>query len=282
MIVICVGALVGLLALASAIGAIRLGPTTASETIGEGDSGTATARCKPGAKAVSGGFRGEFDAAEVVSGNSPQLQVYESRRRNDRGWAGSAYNQGATGELTTYVMCRAKGPKVSSNRATVEGTPFMSAARTGATTATCPAGTKVVSGGFDNPDFRVTGDYANDNRLVPYISRRSGPRKWTVEAANYGGADGTLVAYAYCLDVPSPRTKRDTATFAAPLDGVRLGSAVARCPRGQRAVSGGFKLTGLEPLMVASRKVGSRRWKASASVGYPGQATLTAYAYCES
>lgn len=281
-IVVSLSALLSVASVAAWAGPLRQAASSATETIAEFDNGSATARCKAGSEAISGGFRGEFDPSEVTSGNSPQLQVYESRLRGERGWIGSAYNVGETGEFTSFVDCRARGPKGESKAKRVEGTPFMGATQTGEVTARCPAGTTVISGGFDNPDFRWTGDYANDNRLVPFISRRSGPRKWTVEAANYGGADGTLVAYAYCQDVPSLRTKQVTETFAAPLDGVRLGSAVARCPRGRRVVSGGFKLTGLEPHLVASRKVGSRRWKASASVGYPGEATLTAYAYCES
>ena len=277
----CVGAVLGTVALVATAGALRQAASTETQTIEEFENGSATARCKSGSTAISGGFKGEFDAAGVPSGNSPQMLVYESRRRRDRGWTGSAYNVGATGELTSYVGCRAQGAKTSSKARTVAGTPFMGTTRTGAATATCRAGTKVISGGFDNPDFRWTGDYENSNRIVPYISRKSGPRSWTVEAANGGGADGTLVAYAYCQDEPSLRTKRKSVTFAAPVDGVREESAVARCAHGQRVVSGGFKLTGLEPTLVASRKVSGRRWKASASVGYPGQATLKVYAYCE-
>lgn len=278
---VCIGVLLGTVALVATAGAFRQAASSAAQTIEELENGSATARCKPGSTAISGGFKGEFDAAEVPSGNSPQMLFYESRRRRDRGWTGSAYNVGDTGELTSYVGCRAQGAKASSKSRTVAGTPFMGATRTGAATATCPAGTKAISGGFDNPDFRWTGDFENSNRIVPYISRKSGPRGWTVEAANGGGAEGTLVAYAYCQDESSLRTKRKSVTFAAPVDGVREESAVARCGRGQRVVSGGFKLTGLEPTLVASRKVGGRRWKASASVGYPGQATVTAYAYCE-
>jgi hypothetical protein len=279
-LVTCVSAVLLVLALAATAGALRRAGDSASQTVAEFDNGSATARCKAGTEAISGGFRGEFDPAGVVSGESPQLQVYESRMRGDRGWVGSAYNVGATGNFTSFVDCRARGPKEESKTARVEGTPFMGASRTGDATARCPAGTRVVSGGFDNPDFRWTGDYENNNRIVPYISRKTGPRSWTVEAANYGGADGTLAAYAYCQDVPSLRTKRTTATFSAPPDEVRQGSTVARCPRGQRVVSGGFKAVGVDPQVVASRKVGARRWKASASVPYPTAITLTAYAYC--
>lgn len=267
--------------LATAVGAFRQAASTASQTVGKLENGSATARCNPGSTAISGGFKGEYDAAGVPGGTSPQMQVYESRRLRDRGWTGSAYNLGDPGELTSYAGCRAQGAKATSKSRTVAGTPFMGTTRTGAATATCPAGTEVISGGFDNPDFRWTGDYEKSNRIVPYISRKSGPRSWTVEAANGGGANGTLVAYAYCQDEATLRTKRKSVTFAAPVDSVREESAVAKCGRGQRVVSGGFKLTGLEPTLVASRKVGGRRWKASASVGYPGQATLKVYAYCE-
>jgi hypothetical protein len=278
--VVCLSALLSVTGAAAWAGPLRQAAGSATETVAEFDNGSATARCKAGTEAISGGFRGEFNPAGVVSGNSPQLQAYESRMRGDRGWVGSAYNVGATGEFTSFVYCRARGPRPESKDQTVAGTPFMGVLRTGEATARCPAGTKAISGGFDNPDFRWTGDYESSNRLVPYQSRKAGPRSWTVEAANYGGDDGTLVAYAYCQDGSSLRTKRTTATFTAPPGEVRQGSTVASCPRGQRVVSGGFKVVGLEPHVVASRKRGARRWKASASVAHPGQTKLTAYAYC--
>ena len=278
---LCVGAMLGAAALAFADDAPRQGSRSNSKTVAELDRGTATARCKPGDSAISGGFRGEFDASEVVSGNSPQLQVIESRLKPERGWASSAFNVGGTGDLTTYVYCGPRGPSAASTSTTVDGTPFMGTTSTGGATARCPAGTKVISGGFDNPSFRVTGDYGTDTRLIPYLSRRSGPREWTVEAANFGGADGRLVAYAYCQDVPAPRAKRQRATFTAPMDEVVAGAVVARCARGQRVLSGGFKLTGPEPHLVASRRARRRGWKVTGAVGYPGQVTVTAYAYCE-
>ena len=210
------------------------------------------------------------------------MQLHESQRRGNRRWTGSAYNQGAAGDLTTFVYCGPQKLKSRSKSAAIGGSPFMSGDfETGTATAKCPRGTTAVSGGFDNPDFVVEGDYSHDRRIVPYISRKLGGRSWTVEAANYAGAEATLVAYAYCQDAPSLRTKRKSVTFAAPLNGIGVSDAVAKCARGQRVLSGGFKLTGLEPLLLASRKVGGRAWKASASVGYPGEAELTAYAYCE-
>lgn len=277
----CVGGPLVLAVLAAMSGADGVTTRTASETVGDHSDGTATARCKSGTKAISGGFEGEFDATKVIAGQSPLLQLHESQRRGNR-WTGSAYNLGAAGDLTTFVYCSPQKLRSRSKSTSIEGSPFMSGdLATGTATAKCPRGTTAVSGGFDNPDFKVEGDFSHDRRVVPFISRKLGGRKWTVEGANQAGAEATLVAYAYCQDAPSLRTKRKSVTFAAPLNGVGVSDAVAKCAKGQRVLSGGFKLTGLEPILLASKRVGGRAWKASASVGYPGEAELTAFAYCK-
>jgi hypothetical protein len=55
-------------------------------------------------------------------------------------------------------------------------------------TARCPRGTKVVSGGFDNPDFVVNG---TDIAILPFESMKTGKREWTVSARNLGSGLGT-------------------------------------------------------------------------------------------
>jgi hypothetical protein len=65
---------------------------------------------------------------------------------------------------------------------------------TGSATAKCPSGVKVVSGGFEQPDFDPTFDTAG---FQFYGSHRHGGHEWTASAANYGSSDdGTLTSYA--------------------------------------------------------------------------------------
>lgn len=280
------GALLGglaLLVLGTALAAAdRLKTSADTRTVDSLDSGETAATCDGKAKAVSGGFENEFDPEGVVGGTSPQPSQFSSRRSGKRSWTGETFNIGfVAGDVTTYVYCRGEKLKSASKRATVEGTPFMSSDYgTGEATAKCPRGTKAVSGGFANPDFAVTGGPV-DTRIIPYVSRRKGRRKWTVEAANYGEAEGTLVAYVYCHEGSALDKRRKSITLAPTSGDVAAGEATAKCPKGDRVVAGGFEASGREATLLASRKVGGRKWEAAATVGYPETATLAAVAYCE-
>jgi len=280
LIAVAAGALVLVLGATLAAGA-RLKTSTDTRTVGEQETAETSAKCKGTGKPVSGGFENEFIPEKVVGGGSPQPFQHGSLREGKR-WVGRTFNLGPPGKVTTYAYCRAGKLKANSKSTTVEGTPFMSSDYgTGSATAKCPRGTKAVSGGFDTPDFVVTGDYENDSRITPYASRRQGGRKWTVEAANYAGAEGTLVASVYCREGHALDKKKKTVTVEGdPATGV-VGEAVAKCPKGTRVVSGGFDLGGAEGDLLASRKRGGRKWLASASVGFPLTRELTTFAYCE-
>ena len=132
-------------------------------------------------------------AVEII--NSPKVKCAKGERlikwgqqgppgtpgaQGPQGPQGPAGAQGAAGTagitkitLTTYV----NGTAVSS----VAGT-------TGAQTATCPAGAKVVGGGFDNSaNLRVTSSFA------------ATPTTWKVIWKNIDGGAGYVNPYATCL-----------------------------------------------------------------------------------
>jgi hypothetical protein len=281
--------LVGLLLLAvgTALAASdRLKTRADTETIGALDSSETSATCDGQAKTVSGGFENEFDPDEVVGGNSPQPSQYTSRRSAKRSWAGGTFNIGSVaGDVTTFAYCRGEKLKGKSKSATIEGTPIGQSMsgdyNTGTATAKCPRGAKAVSGGFDNPDFDVPGSYEDQTRIVPYASRRQGGRKWGIEAANFGGAEGTLVAYVYCREDAALDVKKKSVTLSPPLDQVVADAATAKCPKGHRVVSGGFDVDEIDAPVLASKKRGGRKWQVRASAGYPNTVKLTAFAYCE-
>jgi hypothetical protein len=122
------------------------------------------------------------------------------------------------------------------------------------------------------------------------LGRRADPGAWDGaggsrspqgHAANYSGAEGTLVASVYCREGDALDKKKKSVTLSPPFNDVAAEEAVAKCPKGTRVVSGGFDLGGTEGQLLASRKRGGRKWLASASVGFPLTKKLTAFAYCE-
>jgi hypothetical protein len=125
---------------------------------------------------------------------------------------------------------------------------------TATATATCPAGTNVVSGGWQTT-AAVIGILE---------SRRVGKRSWRVTASRFTNdlAPSTLTTYAYC----DSRAKRLTVKSAELRTNAELAptGAKLRCPRGKRAISGGFRLgsTIANGTMIASFRGKQRTWRA--------------------
>jgi hypothetical protein len=158
--------------------------------------------------------------------------------------------------------------KTRSSSVTVTG----EAAR-GSAQPRCDRGTRVISGGFEtNADVNLGQIYVN-------TSERGGRRGWTVGAHNFSPNDASLTAFAYC------REKRTNArSKTVQVEGGADVTATARCGRGKRAISGGFRdLSGADarPIIAyESRRASKRKWMVTASNtdGEPGQ--LKAHVYC--
>jgi hypothetical protein len=165
----------------------KLKARSANIDVAPNSEGSATATCKQSERVVSGGFavlNFEFTETEVLA--------YRSIKASKRKWtvAGHNYSSGAPGTLVAYAYCReGKGVKTKSASTTVGLPP-----ETGTPTATCASGQRVLSGGFDNPDFADAGG----PELLASASRKQGGRKWTASAYNEGNEVGTLTVYAYC------------------------------------------------------------------------------------
>jgi hypothetical protein len=166
--------------------------TTTLQDFGSPDAiGSATAKCKRGSVAVSGGF----DSSDFLNNFSgPAILPLSSRREGKRKWTVSAFNDGGeAGELVAYAYCDKSEPrlKTKTESATVDLYPDTSSA-----TARCKKGSKVVSGGFDSPDYDPSG---TEEETFPFASRRSGKRGWTVGGFNVSTSRSLdIVAYAYC------------------------------------------------------------------------------------
>jgi hypothetical protein len=259
------------LALAMTAGATALagkGLKTKSETesIDPGDNGSATATCKQGTKAVSGGFEAEFDGDFT-----PFLLISESRREGGRKWTSAAYSPSG-GDLTSFAYCRDQQLKTKS--ATTEVDP----SEVGSVTARCKQGEKAFSGGFAGEEVDLGG--GSSPVFIPTQSLKQGKREWTVTAYNAGTGEGDLTAYVHCRAGKGVKTKQAEETLGSG----EFDSVEARCSRKQRLVSGGFDtnsdFTTAGAYLMGSQKLGKRGWEVAAEdVG--GGPTIVAYAYCE-
>jgi hypothetical protein len=241
---------------------------SSTESVDPVESGSATARCAQGTKAVSGGFEGEFDP----SGPTPFFVVSESRRSGGREWATSAYNSSAqSGDLTSFAYCRDQKLKTRSKTTEVDPNEIDSV------TARCRQGEKAFSGGF-------AGDEVSPPTTPVFVlieSLKQSKREWRVSARNGGNAAGDLTAYVHCRKGKGVKTKRAEETLGTN----EFESVEARCSRKQRVVSGGFDLdsnwTTTGAFAMESHKLGKRGWEVAARDAGGQPHDLIAYAYCE-
>jgi hypothetical protein len=243
------------------------GLKTKSQTVevDPAENGTATAKCKQGTKAVSGGFEAEFIP--------PFLLIEESRRTGGREWTSTAFdNSGDPGDLTSFAYCRDQKLKTKSKTTEVNPGDLDSV------TARCKQGEKAFSGGFAAEQIDVPGPTPG---FYLTESHKQGKREWRVSAFNVGNEDGDLTAYVNCRKGKGVKTKRAEETLSTS----EFDSAEARCSRKQRVVSGGFDLdsdwTTTGAWAMESHKVGKRGWEVAAQDAGGQPHDLIAYAYCE-
>jgi hypothetical protein len=151
-------------------------------------------------------------------------------------------------------------------------------------TASCPAGTVVLGGGFSAP-FNASG------QLVVYQSYRSSPSAWSASAVNSAGA-GAVTAYAYCRKTSHPIT--DVVATGTVASGEGENSQVeADCPAGAAAINGGFQTTlgpGANQFLIPEWSIGggptpggtpaTGYWHVAAQNSSAGAHTITAHVYC--
>jgi hypothetical protein len=153
-----------------------------------GETKTVTARCPSGQFLVSGGFqRTDFrsDGGDYIT---------ESRAAGNNAWtvSGHAYGTGS-GELTAIAYCvRMRNPvltEVASSPA-----PVAAGSSAATTTPTCPAGKRMVTGGFS----------MNGSTNALFAGESLDPAgTFTANAYGFFGASPQLTAYGYCLPARS-------------------------------------------------------------------------------
>jgi hypothetical protein len=248
----------------------------AETSIEPGAIDSATAKCKQGTRAVSGGF--DAPGFDAVAANDTYVQTFASLRSGKRKWTSTANNYPTVsnpGTLVDFVYCSDEIPKLKTKSATVT----IPHGEYGSAIARCPRGGEAVSGGFD-AEISTSFDGA-----FPHESRRVGKRKWIVTAKAFNnGSPAELSAYAYCakrkLGLKSKSQSQTTSSASVNL------SETARCPKGRKAISGGFgSSVGIEfgiPIEpFESQRAGGRVWRAS-TAAYSGNDPVRweVYAYC--
>jgi hypothetical protein len=170
--------------------------------------------------------------------------------------------------------------------------------------ATCPKHSRAVGGGF-NAGFRNNGGGSADLIYLSESRRLNGDKNWAVSGLRLDnstqGDSLDLTAYVRCrVLTKAERTRKAAASkgkrpfkvkgvsqSAEVGAGPATVSATATCPKGTRAVGGGFDLgtnttSGPATLMlpVESRRAGARSWTATGYDATPSPRTITTYAYC--
>jgi hypothetical protein len=146
-------------------------------------------------------------------------------------------------------------------------------------TARCPAGTRVLGGGYTTSVPSPPSHW-----LDVYESRRAGARGWRVSGSEYFAGSDTLRAYAYCAAIRAKiRARSKRVAIPATADATTVVQAL--CPKRNIAFSGGFST---EPanatdssFITGSVGAGKTRWVVDATrlTGVAGR-SLSAYAYC--
>lgn len=216
-----------------------------SQMIQVGQTGNLSVSCASGEQLLSGGFYVyAFEQAAFGVSSYPSSPAT---------WTIAVDNTGPSyDELTAYVYCLQADYSL--------GTTIVQAANpgTGLVTASCPAGSTLLGGGFSGTK-RVTTTSAPDGN------------GWQTD-------DGT--AYAICATENVTATSLASATFNTPTNSAASG-ATASCPSGQSASGGGFSgpLTNSTPVYISEGTGGNTGWSVGAGDG-GAQNTITTWAVC--
>jgi hypothetical protein len=155
-----------------------------------------TVPCPVGSVAVSGGWASAY-------GQDGGNVVHMSRRKGERKWKVSAFNQDRTDteELVAYAYCDKHGPNLRATSANVN----VPSGEKRSAKANCRDGEKAYSGGFKG---EVGGPRDRGGRLrrpssiaagpFAFTSKRTGGGDWKGKAVGNGRGTHQFKVYAYC------------------------------------------------------------------------------------
>lgn len=249
--------------------------TATAAASGGFDVATATAACPGGTKVVAGGY-----TTTVPSLPNHWLNIYESQRVGAGAWrvSGAEYFPLGTDELTAYAYCQAFKGKIKARSAQV-AIPT-TADQSTVVQASCPSGTKAVSGGFATEAAN-----ASDAGFVTR-SIAAGGTRWVVDATRLTGAAGrSLFSHVYCAGVAKLSKRFEDIAVVGPIGSEHTATTPA-CPKKTTARGGGFATStpigGLlnAALVYETRRAGAT-WSSSAAPSSGATSiTLVTDAYC--
>jgi hypothetical protein len=152
----------------------------------------------------------------------------------------------------------------------------------GSVTAKCQSGEVALAGGFATPGWDPA--TANGGPVARFSSAPSANQRGiTTTGFNFNENDAQkLESFAYCGKRARPPVVRSTTVQVQPNS---ANSTTTTCPKGSRAIGGGFATDG-SVITLTSKRSGGRSWKVLGvnitDLGGSGPASLTAYAYCKS
>ena len=167
----------------------KLGPvvtaTATGSTITSGDS-TVTATCPSGKQAVGGGFSVPIDPTNV-------LFVTSSYRSAPNAWTIVALHSKGSGAATAFAYCRNASKSITDVSA--NGTVPSGEGMAADASAACPAGTQLVSGGFQFTHGASLGEYALPTSS---LAINTSPH-WMVQGVNNTTGAHAFTVHAYCM-----------------------------------------------------------------------------------
>jgi hypothetical protein len=143
-------------------------------------------------------------------------------------------------------------------------------------TATCPAGTQAMGGGFSSPLSSIAAILVHDSYM-------SSPTTWTVNSTDVGGSGG-IIAEVYCRTPSRPTPVSDVAATIPIGTSPASATTPATCPGGSQLIGGGFQITqGTSTNFVfpkTNMATSANTWTVSAQSLSSSSQTVTAHAYC--
>jgi hypothetical protein len=217
---------------------------SAIANVGVGGTVVAKATCPLGYIVPAGGFHIERTGAVV---NRPH--VYDTHPENniiDRDWVSAALNPttlSARATLQSFIVCLRRPTSgtlrnyLNAYKKSIDVPPASLATQV----ARCPAGFKVIGGGFD-----VDGSTLFNRPLTVVGSFPTTNNGWAARVFNPPGSPAiSLEVWAMCLVDDFHEITYISASTPLPRTSVR--TAEAECPAGMRIIGGGFCSPVLRP-----------------------------------
>jgi hypothetical protein len=178
-------------------------------------------------------------------------------------------------KITIQAVC-ARGliPQNPSSHKTV----FIKPGETKSATARCPKGQQLVTGGFQRTNFASDGgNYVTESRAV-------GSNAWRVTGSAFTGTEftggGELTAIAYCVRHRGPILTEVASIPVSVPSGANASATAPTCPAGLTLTTIGFSL-GSRSAFYSGSSLNSDGTTTATAFGYFGDASLTAYGYCQ-